>query len=67
MVKNLNTFVGGVTHIKDNKLYKEFLENRSLKKFPFIRTLQLLITALIIKLFFNNYSSDYTLHFKICV
>ena len=60
MVKNLNTFVGGAIYIKDNKLYKEFLENRSLKKFPFIRTLQLLITALIIKLFFNNYSYQIT-------
>ena len=56
MVKNLNTFTGGAIYIKDDEIFKNINFNLKLKKFPKSKSLNLLFTAIFIKLFFNNYS-----------
>ena len=56
MVKNLNTFMGGAIYIKDDEIFKNINFDLKLKKFPKSKFLNLLFTAIFIKLFFNNYS-----------
>tara|TARA_B100001248_G_C27376382_1_gene454499 strand:+ start:26 stop:1237 length:1212 start_codon:yes stop_codon:yes gene_type:complete len=56
MVKNLNTFNGGALFIEDKQIYLDYISNKKSQKYPFIKTLSLLITAIIIKTFFNNFS-----------
>ena len=56
MVKNLNTFTGGAVFIENKQIYQDYISNRKVKKFPFLKTLSLLFTAVIIKTFFNNFS-----------
>ncbi len=56
MVKNLNTFTGGAIYIKDNETFKRYISKKNLKKYPTSKTINLIITAIIIKLFFNNFS-----------
>ena len=55
MVKNLNTFTGGAIYIKEKKIFEEYIQNRKVEKFPLLMTLELLFTAIFIKIFFNNY------------
>ena len=56
MVKNLNTFMGGALYIKNNEIFKNINFDIKLQKFPKSKFLNLLFTAIFIKLFFNNYS-----------
>ena len=62
MVKNLNTFTGGAIFIKDDKTFKSYLSKKKLKKFPKAKTINLIFTAMVIKMFFNNFSYQIT-HF----
>ena len=55
MVKNLNTFTGGAIYIKEKKFFDEYTQNRKAIKFPLLKTFELLLTAIFIKIFFNNY------------
>ena len=63
LVKNLNTFTGGALYIKDKEIYNDYISKRKVKKFPFLKTLNLLFTALIIKIFFNNISYQISHYF----
>ena len=63
MVKNLNTFTGGAIYIKDTNIFKKYISQKTLKPFPAGKTLNLLITAIFIKLFFNNFSYQFTHYF----
>lgn len=54
VVKNLNTLNGGAIYIKDSQIFKEFNSKKKYKKFPILITVNLLITIIILKLFFNN-------------
>ncbi len=63
MVKNLNTFTGGAIYIKDTNIFKKYISQKALKPFPAGKTLNLLITAIFIKLFFNNFSYQFTHYF----
>ena len=63
MVKNLNTFTGGAIYIKDKDLFKEYIEKRKTKKFPITTSLNLLLTAILIKISFNNFSYQFTHYF----
>ena len=63
MVKNVNTFTGGAIFVKDDKIFKNYISKQKLKKFPIYKTINLLFTALIIKLFFNNLSYQLSHYF----
>ncbi len=66
LVKNLNTLNGGAIYIKDTNTFNNYLTNRQVANFPVKDTLNLFLTVLIIKLFFNNFSyqlSHYILNF----
>ena len=63
LVKNLNTFTGGAIYIKDNRIFNDYIFKRKVNKFPFSKTLNLLLTALLIKFFFNNYVYQITHYF----
>ena len=56
LVKNLNTFTGGALYIKDKEIFDDYILKRKTKKFPFLKTMNLLFTTIIIKTFFNNIS-----------
>ncbi len=56
VVKNLNTLNGGAIYIKENNLFKKYINEKKSKKFPTKITLNLLITVFIIKIMFNNFS-----------
>ena len=55
IVKNLNTLNGGALYIKDNDKFKKYLSNKNKKNFPYVQTINLLLTVAIIKLISNNY------------
>ena len=63
LVKNLNTFTGGAIYIKDNRIFNDYIFKRKVNNFPFSKTLNLLLTALFIKFFFNNYVYQITHYF----
>lgn len=63
LVKNLNTFTGGAIYIKDNNIFNEYMSKRKVKNFPFSKTINLLLTALFIKFFFNNFTYQITHYF----
>lgn len=63
MVKNLNTFTGGAIYIRDNEIFKKYISKKNLKKYPISKTINLIITAIIIKLFFNNFSYQISHYF----
>ena len=63
MVKNLNTFTGGAIYIRDNEIFKKYISKKNLKKYPISKTINLFITAIIIKLFFNNFSYQISHYF----
>ena len=63
MVKNLNTFTGGAIYIRDNEIFKKYISKKNLKKYPIFKTFNLLITAIMIKLFFNNFSYQISHYF----
>ena len=63
LVKNLNTFTGGAIYIKDNRIFNDYIFKRKVNKFPFSKTLNLLLTALLIKFFFKNYVYQITHYF----
>ena len=63
MVKNLNTFTGGAIYIRDNEIFKRYISKKNLKKYPISKTINLIITAIIIKLFFNNFSYQISHYF----
>ncbi len=54
IVKNLNTLNGGAIYIKDNQTFHEYVTKKKHDKFPALNTINLLITIIILKLFFNN-------------
>lgn len=63
MVKNLNTFTGGAIYIKDKSLFDKYVLNRKTKKFPLNKTFNLLLTALFIKILFNNFFYQFVHYF----
>ena len=63
MVKNLNTFTGGAIFIKDKNIFDKYILSRKTIKFPILKTINLLFTAITIKLFFNNFSYQLSHYF----
>ena len=63
LVKNLNTFTGGAIYIKDNNIFNDYISKRKVKNFPFNKTINLLLTTLFIKFFFNNFTYQITHYF----
>tara|TARA_B100001057_G_scaffold500738_1_gene617487 strand:- start:3527 stop:4738 length:1212 start_codon:yes stop_codon:yes gene_type:complete len=59
VVKNLNTLNGGAIYIKNDNLFKKYINEKKSKKFPIKITLNLLITVFIIKIMFNNFSYQF--------
>lgn len=59
LVKNLNTLNGGAIFIKDKSEYEKFKTSYKKDNFPIIITLNLLLTAIIIKFVFNNLSYQF--------
>ena len=60
LVKNLNTITGGAIYIKDDIEFQNYQINKKNKSFPISLTLNTLLTAIIIKIFFNNLSYQIT-------
>ncbi len=63
LVKNLNTLNGGAIYIKDSNIFNNYISKRKVKNFPFKETIKLLITVLVIKVFFNNISYQFFHYF----
>lgn len=63
IVKNLNTLNGGAIYIKDDYIFEKYIKNRKVKKFPLKMTFNLMVTALIIKLMFNNITYQFFHYF----
>lgn len=63
MVKNLNTLTGGAIFIKDKNIFDEYILSRKTIQYPILKTINLLFTAIIIKLFFNNLSYQISHYF----
>mgnify|MGYP001431708441 CR=1 FL=1 len=63
LVKNLNTFTGGAIYIKDNNIFNDYISKRKVKNFPLSKTINLLLTTLFIKFFFNNFTYQITHYF----
>ena len=59
VVKNLNTLNGGAIYIKNNDIFNEYILKNKNKKFPIKITINLLITILILKIMFNNFSYQF--------
>ena len=59
IVKNLNTLNGGAIYIKNKKNYNKYKLERKIEKFPIKITFNLLITVLILKIIFNNFSYQF--------
>ena len=55
LVKNLNALNGGATYIKNNDEFIKYIKKIDKKKFPIIRTFNLVLTVLIIKFLSNNF------------
>ena len=55
LVKNLNTLNGGATYIKNKNEFSELKKKLNKKKFPKILTINLIITAYIVKFLSNNF------------
>ena len=66
IVKNLNTLNGGAIYIKNDDIFKKYLLEKRKKKFPIKITLNLLITVLILKVLFNNFSYQF-FHFILII
>ena len=56
VVKNLNTLNGGAIYIKDKDYFEKYVASRKINIFSYKVTLNLILTAIIIKIFFNNFS-----------
>ena len=67
VVKNLNTLNGGAIYIKDNQLFDEYVSEKKYEKFPIINTINLLLTILILKFFFNNFVYQFFHYFLVLV
>ena len=59
IVKNLNTLNGGAIYIKIMETYNKYKLERKIEKFPIKITFNLLITVLILKIMFNNFSYQF--------
>lgn len=56
VVKNLNTLNGGAIYIKDKDYFDKYVTIRKTNTFSYKLTFNLILTALIMKIFFNNFS-----------
>ena len=60
LVKNLNTLTGGAIYIKNEIEFQNYQKHKKYRPFPINLTLNVLFTAIIIKIFFNNFSYQIT-------